>query len=233
MSISKLSLLSFVVSCSFLLTHELMAQDSKSEPVYLDEPTEEPPPSVVTHRKAQGKYENGQLRMEREEAILSDDTVVSDGIYIEYYPDGQKFCEGKYDNGVITGEWQYWHPNGQLCKSIEFKGGKPEGKIEVYREDGTLEGVQQFKNGVRNGEWVSYYDDGKTPKIKVPIEDGKIVGERTTYYPDGTLRQSATFDAGLVDGVVIEYDESGKKVGEAIFEKGQRKAIEKESNESN
>ncbi|TWU28542.1 toxin-antitoxin system YwqK family antitoxin [Bythopirellula polymerisocia] len=211
----------------FLFVPGLMAQTPKSEPVYLEEPAEEPPPSVVTHRKAQGKYEDGQFRMEREEALLSDDTVVSDGTYIEYYPDGQKFCEGKYENGVISGTWDYWHPNGQLSKSVEFKNGKPDGKIEIYRADGTLEAVQSYKNGVRHGEWISYYEDGKTPKAKAAIVDGNFDGERTTYYSDGTIRQQTNFVAGLLDGVATEYDETGKKIGEATFEKGQRKSTER------
>lgn len=215
------------ISGALAMVSSAVAQDAKAEPVYLEEPSEEPPPSVVRHRKAQGKFENGQLRMEREEALLSDDTVVSDGVYIEYYPDGQKFCEGKYENGVIAGDWKYWHPNGQLCKSIIFKNGKPDGKIEVFREDGTLQDIQSYLNGVRNGEWVSYYEDGKSPKVKATIKDGKINGERTTYYPDGTLKQQTNFVEGVLDGVVTEYDATGKKIGEATFEKGQRKSIER------
>ena len=204
-----------------------IAQEPKSQPVYLKEPPVEPPPAVVTHRKAQGKYENGQLRVEREEAILSDDTVVSDGEYVEYYSDGQKFCEGKYKNGVIAGEWSYWHPNGQLRKTIKFTDGRPDGAIETFRPDGSLEAVQSFKKGVRDGEWVTYYEDGKTPKVRMSIANGNLDGQRTTYYPDGTLKQETHFVAGVLDGLVAEYDESGKKTGEAIFEKGQRKSTKK------
>lgn len=227
MSAFKLLLSVVAISWSMVMVTAVIAQETKSDPVYLDEPAEEPPASVVRHRKAQGKYESGQLRLEREEALLSDDTVVSDGTYIEYYPDGQKFCEGTYKKGVITGEWNYWHPNGQLCKSIVFKDGKPDGKIEVFREDGTLQDIQSFKDGVRNGEWNSYYEDGTTPKVKANIVDGKIDGERTTYYPDGTTKQQTTFVDGVLDGMVVEFDESGKKVAEATFEKGQRKSVER------
>ncbi|QEG34311.1 toxin-antitoxin system YwqK family antitoxin [Bythopirellula goksoeyrii] len=220
--------LMFVVLCwPTVIAATSMAQEAKAEPVYLKELGEEPPPSVVTHRKAQGKYEDGQLRLEREEAIMSDDTVVSDGAYIEYYPDGQKFSEGQYKFGVITGEWSYWHPNGQLRRNIVFKNGKPDGKVEMFLADGTLEDVQSFKDGVRDGEWSSFYEDGKTPKAKFNFVDGKLEGSRTTYYPDGTVKQETNFVDGKLDGVVVEYDETGKKVAEATFEKGQRKSIER------
>lgn len=214
------------VGISFALAPVLVAQESESDHVYLEELGKEPPASIIRHQKAQSKYEDGQLRLEREVALLSDDTVVNDGAYIEYYPDGQKFCEGKYDNGVITGEWQYWHPNGQLRKTVIFENAKPNGKIEMFRPDGTLEAVQSFKNGVRNGEWSIYYDDGKTPQFKTNFTDGKLDGERITFYSDGTVKQKSVFAAGLLDGLVEEFDESGKKVGEATFEKGQRKSFE-------
>ena len=210
------------VGCVSLWLSDTWAQEPKAEPVYLEELAEEPPPAVVRHRKAQAKFDNGQLRLEREEALLSDDTVVSDGAYIEYYEDGQKFCQGEYENGVINGEWTYWHPNGQVCKVIQYKKGKPDGAIEVFRADGTLDGLQSYSNGVRDGEWISYYEDGKTPKIKLTIIDGKLDGERTTYFPNGKPKQETHFAGGVLDGTVTEYNEAGKKVGEATFEKGQR-----------
>ncbi len=226
MSLSKRILPGVVIGWSLVFVPVVLAQESESDHVYLEELGKEPPASIVRHQKAQSKYDDGQLRLEREVALLSDDTVVNDGIYIEYYPDGQKFCEGKYDNGVITGKWNYWHPNGQLRKSVVFENAKPNGKIEMFRADGTLEAVHEFKNGVRNGEWTSYYDDGKTTQVKTTISEGKLDGERITYYPDGTVKQKSNFTDGLLDGTVVEFDESGKKIAEATFEKGQRKSLE-------
>ena len=205
----------------------LPAQVSESEQVYLKEPADEPPPALVRRQKIQGKYEGGEIRLEREVAILSDDTLVSDGTYVEYYPGGEKFCEGTYESGVITGQWSYWHPNGQLCKKLTFKQGRPVGSFQVFRADGTLEAVQSYKDGVRDGEWSSYFEDGKTPKFQSKIVDGKIEGERTLYYPDGTVKQKATFAGGALNGVVEEFDETGKKIAEATFENGQRGAVKR------
>ena len=204
-----------------------LAQETQSDSVYLPEPSKEPPAAVVRHQKLQGKYESGELRMEREVALLSDDTIVSDGKYIEYYPDKQKFCEGNYENGVLTGKWSYWHPNGQLCKAIDFEGGRPNGEVKIFREDGTLEAVQNFKKGVRDGIWNTYFEDGKTLKVEANIVNGKIEGKRKTFYPDGKLRQEAVFSGGVLNGLVVEYDETGKKVAEATFENGKRGSIEK------
>ena len=196
------------------------AQENKSDEVYLDEPEVDPPARESRRQKVQDKYDNGQIRFERNVSILSDDTFVNDGPYIEYYPDGQKFCEGNYIKGVMDGDWSYWHPNGELCKTLTLKNGKPEGAFEVHRADGTLEAKQSFKNGIRDGEWVSYFADGKTPKVKANILAGKVEGERTTYFENGQLRQQANFKAGQLDGVMTEYNETGKKIAEATFKDG-------------
>lgn len=220
MSLLKMfSLLSvLVVTIAFVVPTS--AQEAKSDAVYLDEPEVDPPARESRRQKVEDKYDNGKVRFERNVSILSDDTYVNDGPYIEYYPDGQKFCEGNYVQGVMEGEWNYWHPNGELCKAITLKKGKPDGAYEVHRADGTLEGKQSFKNGIRDGEWISYYADGKTPKVKANIVDGKVEGERTTYFENGQMRQEAKFKAGQLDGLMAEYDEDGKKIAEATFKNG-------------
>jgi antitoxin component YwqK of YwqJK toxin-antitoxin module len=196
------------------------AQEAKSDDVYLDEPESDPPGREVRKQKVEDKYEDGKLRSERNVSILSDDTYVNDGPYVEYYPDGQKFAEGNYVAGVMEGEWNYWHPTGEVCKTITFKKGKPEGTFEVRRADGTLESKQSFKNGIRHGEWVTYYEDGKTPKVKANIVDGKVEGERTTYFENGQMRQQAQFKAGQLDGPMAEFNDTGKKIAEATFKEG-------------
>lgn len=198
----------------------MLAQDAQSNEVYLEEPADEPPARESRRQKVDSKYDNGQVRFERNVVILSDDTYMNDGPYVEYYPDGQKFAEGQYEKGAMVGEWKYWHPNGQICKAVTFESGKPEGKVEVFRADGTLEASQGFKNGKRDGEWISYHEDGKTPKVKVTIVDGKVNGERTTYYPNGQVRQQMTFVNGQLDGPMVEFDESGKKIAQAMWKAG-------------
>lgn len=204
-----------------------LAQEEASEGVYLDEPQPEPPPQVAQRRKVQAKYPDGTIRMEREIALMSDNSFVNDGSYIEYYEDGTKFAEGNFTEGIMDGDWKYWHPNGQLCKDITYKAGKPDGSHKVFREDGTVESVQVFKDGVRNGEWISYFEDGETVKMKTEFDTGRLSGQRITYYRDGSVRQQAEFSDGLLDGQTTEFGKDGKKLAEAVFEKGKVKSIKR------
>jgi major membrane immunogen (membrane-anchored lipoprotein) len=222
MSVTRLFFLISTLCVAFSSSYPVSAQETEERDgaVYLDEPAEQPPARETKHQKVEVKYDSGQVRFERNVVILSDETFQNDGDYIEYYPDGQKFTEGKYVKGVMQGEWKYWHPNGQLCKTINFKDGKPDGSFEVFRTDGTLDSVQSFKAGVRDGEWKSFYDDGKSPKVTVRIKDGKVVGDRIVYHPNGKMKQKSTFTDGVLDGVASEFDETGKKIAEATYKAG-------------
>ena len=200
----------------------LAAEDSADAPVYLDESPQPPPPRKVRHQKRIQKYRDDTVRLEHQVLIMSDDTLVNDGAYIEYYRDGQKFREGTFKRGSYDGQWTFWHPNGQICKSITFKNGKPHGQWEVFRSDGTRLAEQGYVDGVRHGKWLSYYKNGEQPMVQLIFDHGTINGTRVSYYENGQIKQEINVQDGKLHGLMTEYDESGKKTAEAMFEKGNR-----------
>ena len=212
-----------LVGGRLLASNVAVAQDAatpKAAPIYLDEPTPVPEPSVAQEGPVNEKYDDGKPRVDRQVRILSDNQVVNHGKYTEYYRNGQKFTEGNFDNGVHEGPWSYWHDNGQLAKTITYKQGAPDGQWEVFRADGTLQSKKGYKAGQRDGSWKIYFEDGKTPKIEQTYTAGKLEGPRKTFFASGKPRQESNFTDGLLDGPMTEWDESGRKVGEAKFEKG-------------
>ncbi len=122
----------------------LAAEEGADAPVYLDEPPQSPPAREVRHLTRKQKYKDESIRLEYQVLQMSDDTLVNDGTFVEYYVDGQKFQEGTFKHGTYDGLWTYWHPNGQICKSITFKNGRPHGQWEVFRSDGTRLATQGY-----------------------------------------------------------------------------------------
>jgi len=224
--LSSRHLAALLVACVALaaVTPRSLAQSTSApeatKGVYLDEPEPVPPPSPVGRTKVQEKYADGAVRVEREVIKMSDDQIINDGQYTEYYPNGEKFSEGKYVKGAHDGAWSFWHDNGQLAKTVTFKNGQADGSWEVRRADGTLESKKGYKNNLRDGQWVLYYDDGKTPKIEQNYVDSKLQGPRKTYYANGKLRQESEFKDGVINGDVSEYNEAGVKVAQATFVDG-------------
>ncbi len=214
-------LVAVVTLCaSLLVASDSHGQPTESEPIYLEEPGSEPPAPISRRQKIKEVYEDKSPRAEREVAQLSNDRVLNDGKYTEYYRDGQKFVEGNYKLGVFDGEWSYWFPNGQLCKKVSFSNGKTDGQWEVFDKEGKRISQKSYKGGMRHGKWIVYYESGEVPKFEISYEQGKPVGERITYYESGSKKQLISFKNGKMDGMMTEWDESGNKVAEAKFEDG-------------
>ncbi|MEM8947135.1 MAG: toxin-antitoxin system YwqK family antitoxin [Planctomycetota bacterium] len=199
-----------------------IGQESASEPIYLEEPEPEPPARAGKRRTIKEKYDDDSVRVERQIVKLSDDRIVNDGKYIEYYPDGKKYVEGSYKMGAFDGDWQYWFPNGQLCKKVTFKLGRTDGQWEVFDQEGTRTAQQSYREGRRHGKWISYFEGGEQQLFEVTYEDGKPVGERITYFETGQKRTVIPFKDGKFHGTMVEYDESGTKIAELDFKDGKR-----------
>ncbi|MCA9234186.1 MAG: toxin-antitoxin system YwqK family antitoxin [Planctomycetales bacterium] len=193
-----------------------------ADPVYLDEPRPEPPPKVMGKITIPEKYEDGSVRVEREVLRMSDDTLVNDGKFVEYYRDGQKFAEGTFKEGVHNGQWTFWHPNGQVCKVVNFVDGQADGEWDVLGPEGELRAHKSYKDGKRDGTWIIYHADGKTPRLEQTYVNHEPNGERRDYYANGQLSQTSQFKNGKLNGPVVQYDESGRKTAEAAFVDGKR-----------
>ena len=209
--------------CSSFIDVSIAQQKEKNEPVFLKEVSKPPPVREVRSRTLERKYpDNETIRVKYQVVQLSDDSLVNNGPYVEYYKDGQKFQEGKYKRGAYVGEWTYWHPNGQLCRTITYKDGKPDGKWEVFREDGTRLEIQSYKAGTRDGKWQSFYPDGETPLVEFTYQMGEVTGKRISYHKNGKKRQEVSFKKGRMHGLTTEWDDTGKKTLEVKFEEGKR-----------
>lgn len=219
-------------------------------PIYLDEGEKPPTAQIVETSLQSDKYANGKLRMERSVTRFSDDTLESNGLYREFFENGQLFVEGEYEKNKMTGKWTYYHRNGEVAKTVTYVAGKPDGVVETRDESGKLLSRQEYKEGVRGGEWTRYLI-GKSPKtadeqsgqtdteqgdaektdaepVQVREEhylEGKPDGVWRSWSPSGRPLQQASFKAGVRDGAMIEWDAAGEKRIEANFVAGKRQGL--------
>ncbi len=204
----------------------LLAQEQQSvqikpytgPPIYLDEPEVVAEPKLVQRAMTPpDKYPDGKTRIEREIAQYSDNHIEADGIYREYYPNGQLFVEGQYRKGRQHGEWTYTFDNGQLNRKATFADGQPNGAWEVYRADGTLAAKRSFRDGLRDGEWFVYDKTGKQPLREEHYDNGKVDGVWKIWHPNGQLKHEFAFKQGERHGTSTEWDEQGEKRVEAPY----------------
>ncbi len=204
---------------------ELQREEVKIEPytgppIFLPKVEEPVPATKVETRTVTTWYDeknNEGPKVERAVTVYSDQSLVNDGIYREFYPDGQVFVEGQYANGDAVGEWNYYHANGQLAKKVNFVDGKADGVVELRRPDGSLEAVREFAEGKRNGTWKTFDETGEQQLSEENYADGKLDGMWQTWWENGKPRQQATFKQGQRDGTTIEWDSEGVKRAEVEF----------------
>jgi antitoxin component YwqK of YwqJK toxin-antitoxin module len=220
-------LISIAIVCLGVFANSVLAQEEAESvkiqpytgpPIYLDEPEQVAEPTIVDHKKIEDKYEDtGKLRTEREIAYFSDNHIEADGIYREYYPNGQVFVEGKFERGRQEGEWTYYFDNGKTNRKATFKDGQPDGPREIFRADGTLAAKRGFKDGRRDGDWISYDKTGKKPLREEHYVAGKKDGVWKVWYPSGKLKQQISLKDDKRHGTSIEWDENGEKRAEINF----------------
>jgi len=112
-------------------------------------------------------FPSGQMQMQatyssfdktiKEEYQCNYRTNRKEGIYKEWFEDGQIEYSGSFRNGVKDGVCREWHRNGQLAAEEHWLNGQLDGEVKYWTEDGKLQFDLQFVRGVnRNPRDTSY-----------------------------------------------------------------------------
>ncbi|MDY0343768.1 MAG: hypothetical protein RBR28_09355 [Lentimicrobium sp.] len=118
-------------------------------------------------------FEDGTLKSEKTfEKIDGKEVLIKE---IRYHPNGKKYIEGNYNEGLREGKWTSWYNDGQLWSEGNFKQDKSDGERTVYHSNGKLHYKGAFDMGKRVGIWLFYDEFGvkineinydKTPESK-------------------------------------------------------------------
>ena len=179
-------------------------------------------------------YEEGVLTAE---GIL-DTTGRKQGIWKEYYPEGQLKSQGEYLNSKRIGEWVFYHPNAKIEQKGKYdRKGKAQGSWKWFYETGNLLREENYLNDLVDGAMTEYSDSGKVVtkgefldgqkegpwmmelqgyREEGSYKAGKRDGDWKHYYTDnGKLRFEGKFVDGEPDGIQTFYYLNGniKQVG--------------------
>ena len=102
-------------------------------------------------------YEDGELKLVR----YKNEDGRLDGLYTEWYWNGQKKSEGTYKDGQVDQDFNSWYNNGVKKFEGSFKDGKKDGLFTWW-----------YGNGKK--EYEGTYKDGKKISVKEWNEDGSI-----------------------------------------------------------
>src|SRR5687767_13897847 len=80
-------------------------------------------------------------------------STLTDGPYVEKFPDGQIRIEGQIKNGTRFGQWTAYYPDGTKQSENYFEDGKKNGKTATFYKSGRLRYIGYFSWDKPSGMW--------------------------------------------------------------------------------
>ncbi|RFC54715.1 toxin-antitoxin system YwqK family antitoxin [Brumimicrobium aurantiacum] len=101
-----------------------------------------------------------------------------------FYPNGKKWEELIYENGIRNGVHKKWYLNGELALEVNYLKGKKHGTEKKMYDSGDKWHVIEYKNGLKSGTSNSWYKNGQLAKTET-FSNGVNQGTSTEYYQSG------------------------------------------------
>jgi uncharacterized protein len=170
---------------------------------------------------------------------ITDEEGIRDGLWKEYYLNGQLKSTGMYDAGKRIGDWKFYYSNGQLEQTGSYsKDGKPDGPWTWYYITGELLREESYFNGHRDGyskeydptgyviaegEYIEGYEEGiwnysyGDHSAVGGYLNGMRHGDWKHYYKDGRLSFEGSFIEDNPNGRHTWYWSNGNKKTEGNY----------------
>ena len=136
------------------------------------------------------------------------------GLWMDYYANGQKRYEGEFKNDRCTGEFRYYDEQGNLKATNTFDKSGEKALNKTYAPNGRVIATGYYLNQKKDGEW-RYFD--KDSGQLLLVEDNK--GGKVDAYIYDDLKCSGKYD-NLVSAI---SSETLKKVIYDLYQKGVEK----------
>jgi antitoxin component YwqK of YwqJK toxin-antitoxin module len=159
-------------------------------------------------------YRNGYLLSRG----IIDKKGVYQGMWENYYLNGELKSKGSYENGKKVGKWEYYYQNGKL-EQIGFydKNGKYTGEWKWFYDNGQMLRKEEFRRGLEDGLLEEFDRSGKLI-TKGEFFDGEKEGE--WFYELNDHREEGKYRYGERNGLWIHYYPNGKKSFEGRYAEG-------------
>ena len=89
--------------------------------------------------------------------VIMKTEYLTNGLFTDYYKNGQIKTEGYYKDTKRTGKWIWWNENGQKDSEIYYKDGKCDGKWTWWHDNCQKKLEGYYRNENRNGKWIYWY----------------------------------------------------------------------------
>jgi len=143
------------------------------------------------------------------------------GIWRDYYANGQMRYEGKFKNDKCKGTFRYYDEQGKLKATNEFDKSGEKALNKTYAPNGRVVATGYYQNQKKEGEW-KYFDASSGQLLMVEDnKDGKVDGWSRLFNPNnGKLAEETQFVNGKPQGQCKKYSDTGVLIMEGQYRNG-------------
>jgi hypothetical protein len=172
-------------------------------------------------------WPSGTPREEYEIALGPDGAEVESGAYRMWSESGALLAEGRFENGLKSGEWVLNHANGALAARGKYRDGLRNQLWEFFHEDGSKSARGKYVLGLRDGNWTAWTPAGvedparggdfeartgeyskDKPRFRGELRGGIPHGQWQTQWQSGSLQSRGELKDGLREGpwIICHYE---------------------------
>ena len=147
---------------------------------------------------------------------ITDEDGKRQGVWKEFYPNGELKSEGNYVNSKQEGVWNFYFENQKIEVKGSYKNGKKEGRWYWNYPNGALLQEENWRNGKLDGEFLEYNENGEIT-VKGEYLEGTEEGE--WFYIQGNAIEKGRYYDGMRTGLwVTKWKESGVLISEIEYD---------------
>ena len=144
------------------------------------------------------------------------------GLWADFYANGQKRYEGRFKNDKCQGTFRYYDEQGNLKATNEFDKTGEKALNKTFAPNGRLIATGYYLSQKKDGEWK--YFDKETGQLLLAEDnkDGQVHGWSRIYNPkNGVLAEETQYVGGVPEGPCRKYSDTGVLVMECQYHQGQ------------
>lgn len=141
------------------------------------------------------------------------------GRHAKWWKNGKPALEATYTDGELDGDYTRWYASGQTWEEATYVAGKREGRYQKWWKNGAIAHDYRYQDGKLEGEVLTFYDSGARWAVGMFVA-GKPQGTLQRWFPDGRLGYILHHENGRPNGAYQRWYADGTPRLEAKYVKG-------------
>jgi antitoxin component YwqK of YwqJK toxin-antitoxin module len=135
---------------------------------------------------------------------------------------GKMIYEGRFRDGIPSGEFHYYYSNGKTKTISRFSKDGKLARTVSYFPNGKKMAAGNYLDEKKDSVWQFFSESNGTIVSMDTYQGGLINGESKVFYPEGGLSELHVYKIGVKDGLWEQYYMDGKLKLRGAYRAGEK-----------